>query len=82
MLAGSNPAENDKFLRATKVRSTTSFGVNVKPAAPCRKILWNVKDPYCMEDILVDNIRGYFSSSFSCFANKCLCWLLPDSSGR
>jgi hypothetical protein len=32
--AGSNPAENDGFLRAIKVRSMTSFGGEVKPAVP------------------------------------------------
>jgi hypothetical protein len=31
--AGSNPAEDDGFLRAIKIRSTTSFGGKVKPSA-------------------------------------------------
>jgi hypothetical protein len=38
--AGSNLAEGDK------IRSTTSFGGEVKPSAPCCKILWHVKDDY------------------------------------
>jgi hypothetical protein len=31
MVRGSNPAENDGFLRAVKIHSTTSFGGEVKP---------------------------------------------------
>jgi hypothetical protein len=42
----SNPGKYDRFSRAIKVRSTTSFGGKVKPSVPCRKILWNVKEPY------------------------------------
>jgi hypothetical protein len=34
------------FLRAIKIRSTTSFGEEVKPSAPCRKILRHVKNPF------------------------------------
>jgi hypothetical protein len=33
------------FLRAIKIRSTPSFGWEVKPEVPCRKILQHVKDP-------------------------------------
>jgi hypothetical protein len=43
--AGSNPTEGDGFLRAIKIRSTTAFGGEVKPSAPCCKILRHVKDP-------------------------------------
>jgi hypothetical protein len=35
------PSQGDGFLR---VRSTRSFGREVKPEAPCRKILRNVKN--------------------------------------
>jgi hypothetical protein len=34
--AGSNPAEDDGFLRVITIRSTTSFGEEVKPLVPCR----------------------------------------------
>jgi hypothetical protein len=50
--AGSNPAESGGFLKAIKIRSTTSFGGEVKPSAPFRnKFLWQVKIPlrYCNE---------------------------------
>jgi hypothetical protein len=43
--AGSSPAVSDGFLRAIKIRSTASFGGEVKPSVPCRKILRHVKDP-------------------------------------
>jgi hypothetical protein len=36
---GFKPDLGDGFLRATKIRSTPSFGVEVKPEASCRKIL-------------------------------------------
>jgi hypothetical protein len=44
---GSNVVEEDGFLRAIKVRSTTSFGGKVKPACPCdnTSILRHVKEP-------------------------------------
>jgi hypothetical protein len=35
-LAGSNLAEDDGFLRVIKIRSTTSFGGEVKSSVPCR----------------------------------------------
>jgi hypothetical protein len=31
--------QGDEFLRAIKIRSTPSFGWEVKPEVPCRKIL-------------------------------------------
>jgi hypothetical protein len=43
--AGSNPAEDDRYLMAIKIRSMTSFGGEVKPMTQCRKILRHVKDP-------------------------------------
>jgi hypothetical protein len=42
----SNPAEGEVIRRAIKTRSTPSFGWEVKPSAPCRKILRHVKDPF------------------------------------
>jgi hypothetical protein len=49
--AGSNPAEYNGFLRSIKIRSMTSTGGKLKPSAPCRKILRNVKNPYIMKEI-------------------------------
>jgi hypothetical protein len=38
------PGQGDGFLRAIKIQSTPSFGLEVKPEVPCRKILRHVKD--------------------------------------
>jgi hypothetical protein len=40
--AGSNPAEDDGFLRVIKIRGTTSFGGEVKSSVNFR----HVKEPY------------------------------------
>jgi hypothetical protein len=42
-VCGFEPGQDDVFLTAIKVRSTPSFGWEVKPEVPCRKILRNVK---------------------------------------
>jgi hypothetical protein len=40
---GFKPGRDDEFLRTINIRSSTSFGEEVKPSAPCFKILRNVK---------------------------------------
>jgi hypothetical protein len=42
---GFKPGRGDGSLRAINIRSTSSFGWEVKPEVPCRKILRHVKDP-------------------------------------
>jgi hypothetical protein len=42
---GSNTADRDGFLKATKIYSATSFGEEVKPLAICRMILRHAKYP-------------------------------------
>jgi hypothetical protein len=44
-LDGFKPSRGDGVLRATKIRSTPSFGREVKLEVPRRKILRHVKDP-------------------------------------
>jgi hypothetical protein len=44
--SGINPAEVDRLLREIKIRSTTSYGEEVKPSIPYREILLHVKLPY------------------------------------
>jgi hypothetical protein len=39
------PGRSDGFLRAIKIRSTSSFRWDAKPDVPCRKILRHVEDP-------------------------------------
>jgi hypothetical protein len=40
------PGRGDGFLKAIKIRSTPSFGGDVKLEAPCRNILWHVNEMY------------------------------------
>jgi hypothetical protein len=47
----SNPAEDDGFLRAINICGTISFGGEVKPKVPCRKIKRHV-NPTGMKEIL------------------------------
>jgi hypothetical protein len=42
--AGSISAEGDGFFKAIKIRSTPSFGWEVKLETPCRKSLLHVKN--------------------------------------
>jgi hypothetical protein len=49
--AGSNPADDDGFLRVIKIHSATSFGGEVKPSVPCHH-LQHVKEPYEHEKML------------------------------
>jgi hypothetical protein len=44
ILTGSKPTEGDKYLTATKNRSSPFFGGEVKPSAPCRKSLRHVEN--------------------------------------
>jgi hypothetical protein len=47
---GSNPAQDNGFLRAINIYSMISFRGEEKPLVPCCKILWHVKDPYSERD--------------------------------
>jgi hypothetical protein len=72
---GWNLAKDDGFLTAIKIRSTTSFGGEVKLAVPCRKIIRHVEEPYkCDKRYLVGKIRCHLSPRSSCFAVMCVCW--------
>jgi hypothetical protein len=42
---GLKPGRGDVFLMAIQIRSTPSFGWEVKPDVPCRKILCMLKIP-------------------------------------
>jgi hypothetical protein len=41
---GSNPAKDNGFLMAVKIRILTSFGGDVKLLVPCCKILQHIKE--------------------------------------
>jgi hypothetical protein len=44
MVRGFKPGRGDGLLREIKIRSTLSYGWEVKPEVPCRKILRHVRD--------------------------------------
>jgi hypothetical protein len=54
---GFEPGQGDRFLRAIKIRTTPSFGYEVKAEVPCHKILRHIKD-------LLRSHGGPFSYSF------------------
>jgi hypothetical protein len=43
------PGQDDGFLSAIKISSTPCFGGEVKPKAPCRRILRHIKERYQYE---------------------------------
>jgi hypothetical protein len=43
---GFKPGREAGFLKAINIRIRPSFGGEVKPSFPCRKILWHVKEPF------------------------------------
>jgi hypothetical protein len=64
---GFSPGHDDGLLKAIKTRSTTSFGVEIKPSIPCRKKLRQGKKKTCGvgKRYFVGKIHGHFSTSFS-----------------
>jgi hypothetical protein len=73
---GFKPGRSDGFLRAIKILSTTSFGREVKPSAPCRKILRQVKITSKCE-------QRYFEGQIYHFLHQVTSvLLLDDSDGR
>jgi hypothetical protein len=78
---GSDLAKDNGFLTVIKIHSMTAFLGEVKPAVPCCKILWHVKDPYSMREILTGKIHRHMLLRVSCSATRCVCWLLPESCG-
>jgi hypothetical protein len=60
---GFNPGRGGWILRAIRIRSAPSFGGEIKPSAPSRKILRNVKVPYKYERIYFSRPNSSFSSS-------------------
>jgi hypothetical protein len=58
---GLKPARGRCTLRVKQIRSTTSFGGEVKPSVPCRMILRHVKESYECERYLVAKFNSNFS---------------------
>jgi hypothetical protein len=55
---GFKPGRERWILRMIEFHSKSFFEGEVNPAVPCRKILWHVKFPYSMKEILVGKIHG------------------------
>jgi hypothetical protein len=63
-----------------KIRSTPSFGGEVKPLVPCRRFM--LKNPTSTTDASSAKFNGHVSHPCStCFATRCLLALLTDVSG-
>jgi hypothetical protein len=58
------PGRGDVFLGTIKIRSTPSFGWEVKPEVPCRKILRHVKDPLT-KTLNTRNSHSFVHTSYS-----------------
>jgi hypothetical protein len=67
-----NRQQHDFLRRGSKAGS---------PIFPCREILRHAKDPCSMKEMLVGKIHRHFSLTFSCFATRCVCWLLLENTG-
>jgi hypothetical protein len=77
----SYPAHRRWVFKGDRIRSMTSFGGEVKPSTPRRKIL-HVKEPYNYEKrYFVGKVHGHFSPSLFCFATRYVWCLLPERSG-
>jgi hypothetical protein len=70
---GSNTVEEAGFLTAIIIRSTTSFGGDVKLSGPCGKILRHVKD-HCKYE------RDTLYAKFAAISCQVSSALLPDFS--
>jgi hypothetical protein len=64
---GSNPADDDGFLRALRIRSTTFFERNESRPSHVVRYYGMLQDPYDMNEILVAKIHGYLLPGFSAF---------------
>jgi hypothetical protein len=62
---GFKPGRGDGFLRATKIRSTPSFGWEVKPEVPCHKIYGMLKIRWRISDTDRQNSHYFDHSSYS-----------------
>jgi hypothetical protein len=72
---GFKPGWGVGFLRAIKIRNTTSFGGEVKLSAPFRNILRHVTGPFeVWTKILRKAKLIIYLASSSCFATKWLYW--------
>jgi hypothetical protein len=69
---GFEPGQGDGFVRAVKVRSTPSFGWEVKPEVPRRKTLRQVKD--LLKSYRTDRLNSHLLRPLSHSLKRCLGW--------
>jgi hypothetical protein len=75
------PGPGRWVFKVDKISRKTSFGGEVKPSAPCRKILRHVKEPCRRENkYFVGKIHFRFSQ-VSHASLLDVSWLLPEISG-
>jgi hypothetical protein len=68
-------------LKGDNIRSTTSFGGEIKLSAYCVKFYGMLKIPTGIKLMLLGKSHIHFSPRLFCFAARCLCWLLLEISG-
>jgi hypothetical protein len=73
-ICGFKPGLGNGFLRAIKSRTAPSFGGEVKPEAPCRKILWHVKITCKYEQKYFTRLNSQSFHPFLLLATRCFCW--------
>jgi hypothetical protein len=78
MFAGLNPAKGDGFLSLITIRRTSSFGGEVKPSAPCRKILRHEKNHFEYEQRYFEGQIHNFLRPFFLLATRWLLVGLPE----
>jgi hypothetical protein len=73
----------DKFVRALRIRSTTSAGGEVKSSAQCRKIFGMLKIPAQYDrDTTSAKFNDISRQVSPCFATRRVCCLLLESCGK
>jgi hypothetical protein len=84
---GFEPGKDDGYLRAIKISSTPSFGREVKPECPCRKVLRRGK--YLLKTNGDEYTKFTFPSPILLIATEMSLlteppdyWWLPERSGR
>jgi hypothetical protein len=63
------------IFKEKKIRSTTSFGGEVKPSTPCLTTLWNFGDPcgVCDKNTLPAKLTDISREVSHCFTAMCSC---------
>jgi hypothetical protein len=74
MVCGFRPGRGHGSLRSIRLRSTSSFGGQVKPQAPCPRILRHVKTTCKYEQKYFARQNSHSFCPFLLLGNRWLCW--------